>query len=124
MTGLRISYCRAVGAGACPDGLKRIEDQLGRKAKKGSWIYISKVENLNDAIWALEVIRPDLARLFACDCASRSLDRVGKVDERSRQAVQVARDYARGLVGAAELRTARVSVGNETPPSLVAVTRT
>jgi len=104
MTGLKISYCRAVEAEACPDGIDRIEAQLGRKARKGSWVYIAKIANLNDAIWALAVVRPDLAMLFTCDCVDRALDRSNKVDERSRRAVQYARGYARGLVDDVTLR--------------------
>lgn len=46
------------------------------------------------------------ARLFACDCADRALDRwvkMGIVDPRSREVATVARRYALGKATAAEL---------------------
>jgi len=46
------------------------------------------------------------ARLFACDCAERALDRAAKVDPRSREAVSVARRYAHGRASDEELRAA------------------
>lgn len=52
-------------------------------------------------------------REYACDCATRALDLVEasgrKVDPRSRAAVEVARQYARGDASKAALETARES---------------
>jgi hypothetical protein len=52
-------------------------------------------------------------REFACDCAARALDRVetrgSKVDPRSRAAIDVARQYARGDASKAALETAHES---------------
>lgn len=56
-----------------------------------------------------DVSRP--LREFACDCATRALDRVeargDKIDPRSRTAVEVARQYVRGDTSKGAMETAR-----------------
>jgi len=53
------------------------------------------------------------ARLFACDCAERALDLFGgEVDPRSREAIEVARRFARGEATLEELRAARDAAGD------------
>jgi len=46
------------------------------------------------------------ARLFACDCAERALANIAEPDPRSVAAVEVARRYADGKAGKAELADA------------------
>jgi len=54
------------------------------------------------------------ARLFACDCAERALDRWaehGTVDQRSREAIAVSRRYAEGEASSEELTAAGAAAG-------------
>ena len=69
-----------------------------------------------DRIWAVcheELVDPTTLRLFACREAELALNRVkrrgGKVDPRSREAIRVARRYARGQATDEELAAAEAA---------------
>ena len=51
------------------------------------------------------------ARLFACDCAERALQRISNSDARSVEAIQIARAFANGEATSAELDAAWVAAG-------------
>ena len=78
-----------------------------------SWIDCLKDESIEplDRIWVGIRALPDdrQKRLFACWCAEQALNQIhpSKWDERSLNAIKVARDFANGKVNTLELQTAR-----------------
>jgi hypothetical protein len=78
---------------------------------------ILEADTLEAAIWALGAVQPDqknlgakLARLFACDCAQRTIHLCEKAyprDKRPWRAIDSARRFARGEISAEELGYAR-----------------
>ncbi len=82
---------------------------------------ILETNGLDDALWALRATPPEqaaernrLARLYACDCARRTLHLVPEGEEWPACAVALAELYACGLegVGAKELAVAAAAAGD------------
>jgi len=79
----------------------------------GSWVEVLKDESvaIRDRIWiGIRALPTDKARmLFACWCAEQALDQVhpSKVDDRSINAIAVAKRYAHGKATLLELQDAR-----------------
>ena len=109
------------GAGACPAGYNKLAAHLGGVTKYGrdapiSLLTILNSNGLDDALWSLRAVcveqaplRDRLASLLGCDYAERVLPlynhRYPK-DDRPREAIRVARLFARGQATAAKLAAA------------------
>ena len=103
----------------CQTPYKALAKQLGgiRKHGRDTPIYLNGLSmDAADAIWALCAVpkeqrteRDRIARLFACDCAERSLPLFEKAcphDKRPREAIAVARAFALGGATPSELAAA------------------
>ena len=99
--------------GACDDGAK----WAGRKSLKSQW---SKCSRPDWMLWALDKIgyRNDrILRLYACSCVRGTPTSKGPVwdlliDERSRNAVEVAERFAEGKATEEERAAARDAAGD------------
>jgi len=108
-------------AGACTGRYRYLAEALGGIKKYGRdkpipLAVLLKHNGIADALWSLRAVPEDqaatrdkLARLFACDCAAHVLKFFGKAfpgDKRPREAIEVARRYARGKATEEELAAA------------------
>ena len=100
-----------------------VESWLGTRPETGLFpltdlLSIQGLDNPDDTIWALRAVPPEeaqrrdrLARLYACDCAQRALERERtqgrEPDPRSWKAIEVSRKFACGEATKAELDAAR-----------------
>jgi len=118
---LTTTFRLAREADACPESYKAVAKALGGIKAYGQdtpvpLARILELQGLGDALWCLRYVIPEqqaeadkLARLFACDCAEHVLPLFEKEypgDKRPRQAIEVARQYAKGEASTEELRAA------------------
>lgn len=112
---LTITWNQAVAAGACRRGLAAMDAALGGIDNHGRdtpvpLTTILAERGLDDTLWALCAIGAvRVQRLFAVDCAERVLhlsEAACPGDLRPREALRVARLYARGLASHGELDAA------------------
>ena len=93
----------------CTEGWKKLLKHVGNGYPQDGHIDFATIlesNGLDDALWALRAVLPEqekdrdrLARLFACDCAESVLniyERDYPNDDRPRNAVRVAREFAEG----------------------------
>lgn len=96
----------------CHDGWVKLLKHIGKTHADDEPLPLLTVLESNgiaDALWCLRAVDgiDKIARLFACDCAARALQRAAEQDERSHKAVEVARSFARGKATATQLFAAR-----------------
>ena len=123
---LTTSFALLHEAQACKERYRHLAAALGGiteygKVKPVPLSVILETNGLDDALWALCAVQPEqkelcehLARLFACDCAERVIhlyEQAYPDDKRPRQAIDVARKFARGEITADELAAAWAAAG-------------
>ena len=106
---------------ACEGGYRKLARHLGGIAAYGKdtpipLLTILESNGLNDCLWSLRAVpaeqeedRDRIARLFAIDCAERSLVNWGQFsrdDRRPQMSIEVARRFAEGQATAEELSAA------------------
>ena len=117
---LTTTFRRAKEAGAYPSFYRKFAKYKGGVKKWGldtpfTLVEVAKVCGLSYALWALGIAieqeeRDRIARIFACDCAERVLPVFEKQypeNKRPRQAIEIARLYAKGKASQEKLRAVR-----------------
>ncbi len=100
-------------AGACTSGYRKLAEHLGGISAYGRYtpiplLVVLDSNGIDDAIWCLRAAVEDadgLSRDLACDYADSV--RTLLTDQRSIEAIDVARRYARGQASDADLEDAR-----------------
>ena len=117
---LHTTFRKAKEAGACASSYKKMAKALGRVRKYGldtpiPLSNILEVCGLDDTLWSLQIVLEPAdreIRLFACDCAEKVLPLFEKQypnDDRPRQAIIIARQFANGKATKEDLAAARVT---------------
>ena len=119
MTTLTTTFTLLHKANACAEGYKKLAKHLGGVTKYGKdtpvdLLTILDSNGLDDTLWCLRATQQEadaltVARLFAIDCAERTLpiwEAKHPNDQRPRLAIQAAKDYMAGKITQEELRAA------------------
>lgn len=104
----------------CTEGWGKLLKHVGKDYPRDCHIDFATIlesNGLDDALWALRAVLPEqekerdrLARMFACDCAESVLhiyERDYPSDDRPRNAIRVAREFADGRATIDQLAAAR-----------------